>query len=109
MFRNNAIAEKPVTKLKALWSGLHYILALMDFEPIPNLYLGTSSWSTASWVRPSYPLRPDICLDFKNPSNKNVNVICLRLQFGITQRVMFLPLPCVDASALKYKPHIIHL
>jgi len=27
----------------------------MDFEPIPNLYLGTSSWSAESWVGPFYP------------------------------------------------------
>lgn len=27
----------------------------MDFEPISNLYLGTSSWSTESWVGPFYP------------------------------------------------------
>ncbi|HKS72595.1 MAG TPA: DUF72 domain-containing protein, partial [Terriglobales bacterium] len=27
----------------------------MDFEPILNLYLGTSSWSTESWVGPFYP------------------------------------------------------
>jgi uncharacterized protein YecE (DUF72 family) len=27
----------------------------MDLEPIPNLYLGTSSWSAESWVGPFYP------------------------------------------------------
>jgi len=27
----------------------------MDFEPIPNLYLGASSWSTETWVGPLYP------------------------------------------------------
>jgi uncharacterized protein YecE (DUF72 family) len=27
----------------------------MDLKPIPNLYLGTSSWSAESWVGPFYP------------------------------------------------------
>jgi uncharacterized protein YecE (DUF72 family) len=27
----------------------------MDFGSMPNLYLGTSSWSAESWVRPFYP------------------------------------------------------
>jgi uncharacterized protein YecE (DUF72 family) len=27
----------------------------MDFDPIPNLYLGTSSWSAESWVGTFYP------------------------------------------------------
>jgi uncharacterized protein YecE (DUF72 family) len=27
----------------------------MDFDPIANLYLGTSSWSAESWVGPFYP------------------------------------------------------
>ncbi len=27
----------------------------MDFDPIPNLLLGTSSWSAKSWVGPFYP------------------------------------------------------
>ena len=27
----------------------------MDFDQVPNLYLGTSSWSTDSWVGPFYP------------------------------------------------------
>lgn len=27
----------------------------MDFDSIPNLYLGTSSWSAESWVGPFYP------------------------------------------------------
>lgn len=27
----------------------------MDFDPIPNRYLGTSSWSAESWVGPFYP------------------------------------------------------
>jgi hypothetical protein len=26
-----------------------------DFDPIPNLYLGASSWSAESWVGPFYP------------------------------------------------------
>ncbi|MGH9444895.1 MAG: DUF72 domain-containing protein [Terriglobia bacterium] len=28
----------------------------MDFDSIPNLYLGTSSWSAESWVGPFYRL-----------------------------------------------------
>lgn len=46
----------------------------MDFDPIPNLYLGTSSWSAESWVGPFYP--PG------TPPTDKLDIVVLRQIFG---------------------------